>query len=155
MEGNKNDIQWLDAEEQKSWRALLQGISKFLAAANADLQQQEDLSLSEYEVLAYLSEAPGRQLRMSQLAQNLVHSRSRLTHTVHRLEKQEYVQRLQCADDKRGRNCILTEKGWQKIQSAAPVHVGSVRKYLIDSLTRKEFLELGRIFAQIMPDEKE
>lgn len=155
MEGNKNDIQWLDAEEQKSWQSLLQGISKFLAAANADLQQQEDLSLSEYEVLAYLSEAPGRQLRMSQLADNLVHSRSRLTHTVHRLEKQEYVQRLTCVDDRRGRNCILTEKGWQKVQSAAPVHVGSVRKYLIDSLTRKEFLELGRICAQIMPDEKE
>lgn len=155
MEGNKNDIQWLDAEEQKSWRSLLQGISKFLVAANADLQQQEDLSLSEYEVLAYLSEAPGRQLRMSQLADNLVHSRSRLTHTVHRLEKQEYVQRLKCADDRRGRNCILTEKGWQKVQSAAPVHVSSVRKYLIDSLTRKEFLELGRICAQIMPDEKE
>lgn len=155
MEGNKNDIQWLDAEEQKSWRSLLQGISKFLAAANADLQQEEDLSLSEYEVLAYLSEAPGRQLRMSQLAQNLVHSRSRLTHTVHRLEQQEYVQRLKCADDRRGRNCILTEKGWQKVQSAAPVHVGSVRKYLIDSLTREEFLELGRICAQIMPDEKE
>ncbi len=155
MEGNENDIQWLDTEEQKSWRSLLQGISKFLVAANADLQQQEDLSLSEYEVLAYLSEAPGRQLRMSQLAQNLVHSRSRLTHTVHRLEQQEYVQRLKCADDRRGRNCILTEKGWQKVQSAAPVHVGSVRKYLIDSLTRKEFLELGRICAQIMPDEKE
>lgn len=106
-------------------------------------------------MLAYLSEAPGRQLRMSQLADNLVHSRSRLTHTVHRLEKQEYVQRLKCAYDRRGRNCILTEKGWQKVQSAAPVHVGSVRKYLIDSLTRKEFLELGRICAQIMPDEKE
>ena len=107
------------------------------------------ISLHEYEVLSYLSESADWTLRMSTLADLLVHSRSRLTHTVRRLESQGYVRRIPCEDDRRGVNCVLTDVGYGKLVEAAPSHVEAVRRCLIDKLGSDNMLELGRLCSLV------
>ncbi|VEI13685.1 MarR family winged helix-turn-helix transcriptional regulator [Trueperella bialowiezensis] len=143
-------VDWLSEKEQVAWRSFLTGQALVLDAINQDLNNDSDLTLNEYEVLVRLSEAPNRQLRMSHLAENLVHSRSRLTHTVKRLEKIGYVSREPCPDDRRGIICVLTDAGFTKLDTTAPMHVESVRKHLISHLTQEEFLELGRVMAKLI-----
>jgi DNA-binding MarR family transcriptional regulator len=94
-------------------------------------------------VLVRLSEAPGRTLRMSELAGELAHSRSRLTHTVRRMEAAGLVERAPCLEDARGVNCTMTETGWQRLVAAAPAHVASVRARLVDVLTPEQMAALG------------
>lgn len=84
-------VPWLSVEQQVSWRAFLQGASRLIEGLNRQLERDAGLSVSEYEILSRLSETPGRTLRMSDLAMSLVHSRSRLTHTVGRLESRALV----------------------------------------------------------------
>ena len=84
---------WLDADQQASWRAFVVGITLLLDRLDADLQHDFDLSLTEYEILVRLSERPDRQMRMAQLADALAHSRSRVTHTVTRMQKAGLVTR--------------------------------------------------------------
>ncbi|MDO5025424.1 MAG: MarR family transcriptional regulator [Trueperella sp.] len=141
---------WLDDSEQQAWRAFLQGSAQILDSVNRDMGRDSGLSFNEYEILVLLSEAPNRQLRMSTLAQHLVHSRSRLTHAVNRLEKAGYVERFPCADDLRGINCSLTDAGFAKLERSAADHVESVRRNFLDLITREEFLELGRIHTKLL-----
>ncbi len=140
---------WLNQSEQKAWRAFLTGQARVLEAINQDMVNDSGLTLNEYEVLVRLSESPDHRLRMSNLAENLVHSRSRLTHTVKRLEEVGYVCRTRCPEDRRGIICCLTEEGFSKLEHAAPMHVDSVRKHLVDHFTTEEFLELGKLFAKV------
>ncbi|MBM7825908.1 DNA-binding MarR family transcriptional regulator [Arcanobacterium pluranimalium] len=146
------NVRWLDDEEQIAWRSYLRGTATLLDLINRDMEEDNGLALSEYEVLVHLSEAENHALRMSQLADHLVHSRSRLTHTVRRLEDIGYVERFRCVDDGRGINCRLTEAGFSKLKDAAPSHVESVRRHLVDLLSREEMLELGRVSAKIFTD---
>ncbi len=143
-------VEWLNDKQQESWRSFLTGQAIVLDAINQDLISESKLTLNEYEVLVRLSEAPKRQLRMSYLAENLVHSRSRLTHTVKRLEKDGFVTREPCPDDRRGIICKLTDEGFSKLEKAAPGHVASVRENLLDALDEGEFLELGRILGKLI-----
>lgn len=140
---------WLTEPEQRAWRSFLTGQARVLEAINQDMVTDSGLTLNEYEVLVRLSESPERRLRMSNLAEHLVHSRSRLTHTVKRLEGAGYVERTRCPEDRRGIVCHLTESGFAKLEQAAPRHVDSVRKNLVDCLSTKEFLQLGELFAKI------
>ncbi|CAM3408301.1 MarR family winged helix-turn-helix transcriptional regulator [Occultella aeris] len=142
-------VPWLDAEQQVAWRALLTGTSVLFDALGRDLEHGAGLSLNEYEVLVRLSEAPGRVLRMSVLAEELVHSRSRLTHTVSRMERAGLVSRCSSAQDGRGVDCMLTDAGMAQLEAAAPVHVASVRRRLVDVLSRDQLLALGAAFSQI------
>ena len=137
------EVQWLTAEQQVHWRSFRGGAARLLAALEHELEQQTGLSTHEYEVLVRLSETPDRTLRMAQLADNLAHSRSRLTHTIRRMEEQGLVSRLPCVEDARGVNCTMTEKGWQTLVAAAPSHVQSVRDHLVDVLTPEQFAALG------------
>ena len=137
------DVLWLDAEQQHTWRAYLVGTTLLMDRLDRDLRAHHDLSLPEYEVLVRLSETPDRTLRMAQLADNLAHSRSRLTHTIRRMEEQGLVTRVPCVEDARGVNCTMTEKGWQVLVAAAPSHVQSVRDHLVDVLTPEQFAALG------------
>ncbi|MBO3083470.1 MarR family winged helix-turn-helix transcriptional regulator [Cellulomonas fengjieae] len=136
-------VKWLDAEQQAHWRSFRGGVDRLYAALDHELEQETGLSRHEYEVLVRLSEAPERTLRMAQLADNLAHSRSRLTHTIRRMEEQGLVVRLPCVEDARGVNCTLTEKGWQTLVAAAPSHVQSVRNHLVDVLSPEQFAALG------------
>ncbi|TDE91697.1 MarR family transcriptional regulator [Occultella glacieicola] len=143
------EVRWLDAEQQAAWRALLTGTSVLFEALGRDLEHGTGLSLHEYEVLVRLSEAPGRVLRMSVLAEELVHSRSRLTHTVSRMERDGLVSRCSSSQDGRGVDCMLTDAGMARLEEAAPVHVASVRRRLIGALSREQLLDLGVAFNQI------
>ena len=105
--------------------------------------------LTEYEIIAVLSEAPERRCRMSTIAEQVVQSRSRLTHTASRLEKRGWVRREACVGDRRGVDLVLTEEGRAAVVEMASTHVRSVRTYLVERLPREEFLALGRAMAAV------
>ena len=111
--------------------------------------QAHGLQLSEYEILSMLSERPERRLRMSVIADLVVQSRSRLTHTAGRLENRGWVRREACVGDRRGVELVLTETGFAEITRMAPTHVGSVRSNLLDHLSREDLLALGHAMAAI------
>jgi DNA-binding MarR family transcriptional regulator len=136
-------MRWLTPEQQVAWRAYRDGTALLMDVLSRELEEDAGLSLAEYEVLVRLSEAPERTLRMSELAGELAHSRSRLTHTVRRMEEAGLVARHPCAADARGVNCTMTDAGWQRIVQAAPTHVASVREHLIDVLNDEQLHALG------------
>lgn len=137
------DVRWLSDEQQRSWRAFLLGSARLTEALTRQLETDSGVSLSEYEILVRLSETDSHTLRMSELAASLVHSRSRLTHTVSRLESRGLVQRETCLADGRGVNCVLTDEGFELLEGAAPGHVRAVRANLIDLLTDEQLAVLG------------
>jgi DNA-binding MarR family transcriptional regulator len=140
--------QWLDKDEQEAWREYLRASRMLEAALDHDLQVH-GLQLSEYEIISVLSEEPSHRLRMSEIAELVVQSRSRLTHTAGRLEKRGWVRREACVGDRRGVELLLTEAGQAEIARMAPTHVRSVRSNLVDHVSREDFLALGRSMAAI------
>jgi DNA-binding MarR family transcriptional regulator len=140
---------WLDEEQQASWRALVVGMTLLTDRLDEDLQREFDLSLTEYEILVRLSERPGRQMRMAQLADALAHSRSRVTHTVSRMEKAHLVLRTSSPEDGRGIVCRLTDAGFALLERAAPVHVEGVRAYLVDLASPESFAALGQVMNAV------
>ncbi|HMO10958.1 MAG TPA: helix-turn-helix domain-containing protein [Actinotalea sp.] len=139
-------------EQQRHWRAYLLGAARLTEALSRQLEHDSGLSLSEYEVMVRLSEAPDRTVRMAELAASLVHSRSRLTHTVSRMEQRGLVERRACLADGRGINAVLTEAGWAALVAAAPGHVRAVREHLVDRLTDTQLRALGEAMAAAAPD---
>ena len=136
-------VRWLTADQQRDWRAFRDATVLLLDVLGRDLEERSGLSLHEYEVMVRLSEAPGRTLRMSQLATDIAHSRSRLTHTIARMEAAGLVARVACSEDARGVNCVLTDGGWAALVAAAPAHVASVREHLVDVLSGPQLVALG------------
>jgi DNA-binding MarR family transcriptional regulator len=140
---------WLDDDEQRTWRAFLAAIRLLTNQLDRELQRDADIPHTYYEILVALSEAPGRTLRMSQLADLSLSSRSRLSHAVSRLEEAGWVRREPCPTDKRGSLAVLTDKGFGVLEAAAPGHVEGVRRHLFDVLTPAQVAELGEISAAI------
>jgi DNA-binding MarR family transcriptional regulator len=136
-------VRWLDDHEQAVWRAYLDVMRLLMERLQRRVSEDSGLSLGEYEVLVQLSEAPGRQLRMSELADRIVHSRSRLTHTVGRMEQRGLVRREPCEEDGRGVLCTLTDGGFDVLVLAAPGHVEAVRNALFDPLSGPDVQALG------------
>ena len=101
-------------------------------------------------ILSGLSEAPGRTLRMSELAATANSSLSRLSHVVSRLEAKGWVRRESCPGDGRFINAVLTDEGWEKVKETAPGHVAAVRELLVDTLTEEEFAQFGAISAKVL-----
>ena len=143
-----NSPKWLDADEQRAWRSYLRAVRLLDEQLRRGLEQH-DLSHPEYEILVRLSESPSRALRMSELADGIVNSRSRLTHTVGRLERAGWARRQPCPNDGRGVMCVLTDEGYAVLEAAAKTHVNGVRENLLDPLTREEFLALGAQLAKV------
>ena len=144
-----DQTRWLSDDEQRDWRALLLGNAVLLERLDRDLKNY-GLSMSEYEVLVRLSEAPARTIRMAELADSVQHSRSRLTHTVARLEHDGLVRRRPCDDDRRGVNATLTDLGYETLVDAAPTHVASVRRALLDLVSPEDFAAVGRVFRAVV-----
>lgn len=144
----EDDQLWLSTDEQRSWRAYLRGTRLLETVFDHDLQAQ-GLQLSEYEILSMLSEREGRRARMSELADLVVQSRSRLTHTATRLERSGWVRREPCPDDRRGIELVLTDEGYAQMAKIAPQHVASVRTHLLAPLTAEEFAVLGQAMTRI------
>ena len=143
------DVQWLTAAEQVSWRSWLSAVTLLSDRLNRDLLAQHGLSGMDYEILVRLSESPDRRIRMSDLADLTLASRSRLSHQIDRMEQAGLVERESCQDDRRGSFAVLTDVGWECLVRAAPDHVRSVRAHLVDVLTPEEFSALGRACGKI------
>lgn len=143
------DVPWLDEGQQRDWRAFLEGSARFFDALGAAHDAELDLTTGEYSLLVQLSEQPDHTLRMSALAEGLVLSRSRLTHTVTRMEARGLVERCAADGDRRGVNCRLTDVGMAALEAAAPGHVRAVRRLLVDALEPEELEGLGRIMDKI------
>ncbi|HEX7992282.1 MAG TPA: MarR family transcriptional regulator [Streptosporangiaceae bacterium] len=141
---------WLSEQEQRTWRLFLQACESVFAATDAQLIRDSGLPHGYYEILVHLSEAPGRALRMTQLARASSYSKSRLSHAVNRLEERGWVQRMECPTDRRGQIAQLTEKGFAALAAAAPGHVEQVRRSLIDVLTPEQIEHLHEISAAII-----
>ena len=139
---------WLNPREMKAWRSYIIASRRLLDALDLDLSGH-DLSMADYEVLALLSEAPDRRMRMTELADLAMVSKSRLSHRMKVMEKIGWVKRQACDSDKRGYWAVMTEKGWKAIVKAAPDHVASVRNRLIDHLTAKDQEDISKIFERI------
>jgi DNA-binding MarR family transcriptional regulator len=132
----------LTPEEEAVVRAFGRAIMVVPRAIDADLLREQGLSLNEYSVLMHLSEAPGRLLRMSELAATCDVSLSGMTRLVTRLEADDLVQRVQCAEDARGSNAVLTDAGLARLEQAYPTHLRSTRRHIMDHL---EGLDLPRL----------
>jgi DNA-binding MarR family transcriptional regulator len=146
--GVGDESRWLDEGQQRSWRALLMGVTLLQDRLDADLRRLFDLSLAEYEVLVRLSENGGK-LRMAQLADAMAHSRSRVTHTINRMQKAGLVERVESPEDRRGVIARLTDKGRDLLVRAAPLHVAGVRDYLVDLVSPDDFAAVGRVFNAV------
>jgi DNA-binding MarR family transcriptional regulator len=149
MTDDSADVRWLDRDQQRSWRAYLVGTTLLMDRLDRDLREHHNLSLPEYEILVRLSEAEGRRMRMAVLADSVSHSRSRVTHTIARLEKAGLVTRSSCVSDGRGVEATITEKGFATLEDAAPSHVLGVREFLIDLAGEEDFEAVGRVFDAV------
>ncbi|MEO9328975.1 MarR family winged helix-turn-helix transcriptional regulator [Gordonia aurantiaca] len=146
---NEQEPRWLDEEEMDAWIQVAIALARLPHALDAQLLRDAQLTHFEYEVLAALSEAPDRTLRMSQLAEMSYGSLSRLSHVVGRLEKRNWVRRFQCPEDGRYTNAVLTEEGWEKVVATAPGYVENVRRLVIDRLTRAQLRQVSAIGRRI------
>jgi DNA-binding MarR family transcriptional regulator len=145
----REETRWLDAEEQRAWRAYLTATRGLGDTLDRELQRDSGLPHAYYEILVRLSEAPDRALRMSSLAESSNSSRSRLSHAVARLEEAGWVERRDCPTDRRGQVAVLTDKGFAALEAAAPGHVRGVREHLFDRLTPEQVRQLREICEAI------
>ncbi|MGB7981104.1 MAG: MarR family transcriptional regulator [Candidatus Nanopelagicales bacterium] len=136
---------WLDDEEIVAWVRLAAVLELLPAALDSQLRRDADLTHFEYFVLAMLSEAPERTLRMTALAARTNATLPRLSHVIRRLEQRDLVARFPCPEDRRATNARLTETGWAKVVATAPGHVQTVRANVIDALTREQITQLAAI----------
>ena len=140
---------WLDTEQQTIWRAYLLGSARLAERLDADLRAF-GLDLGEYEILVTLSEAPDRRVRMSELADAVHQSRSRLTHTVTRMQNAGLVDRASCPTDRRGVWAHLTDEGFRLLEDAAPNHVEAVRRHFVEAMTAEDYAAVGRAFTAVL-----
>lgn len=147
--GQELEANWLTTRQQQVWRAFLAGSARINEHLDNELRPF-GLDLGEYEILVCLSEAPNRQLRMSELAHAVRQSRSRLTHAVSRLEKRGIVRRANCPQDGRGVVARLTDAGFELLERAAPKHVQSVREAFVDVVAPADFRAIGRAMSSVL-----
>ncbi|MFZ9774312.1 MAG: MarR family winged helix-turn-helix transcriptional regulator [Candidatus Nanopelagicaceae bacterium] len=140
---------WLTPKEMRAWRSYIIASRRLLEALDQDLSGH-DLSMADYEVLAQLSEAPGRRIRMSDLAEIAMLSKSRLSHRITVMEKAGWVRREACKEDRRGAWAVMTEKGLKAIVKAAPDHVDSVRTRFLDRLDGEDQVNLADVFEEVL-----
>jgi DNA-binding MarR family transcriptional regulator len=136
---------WLNETEAHAWRSFIEGFRSLIDVLDREMQAESGLAHTYFEILIPLSEHPDRAMRMSELAELTRSSRSRLSHAVGRLEERGWVERADCDTDRRGQLARLTDAGFAVVEAAAPGHVESVRKYLIDRLSSEQLEVMGQI----------
>jgi DNA-binding MarR family transcriptional regulator len=136
--------------ELDAWRSFLRAHSKVTRLLDAELTAECDLPLGSYEVLLHLNEAPDRRLRMTDLADRVLLSRSGLTRLVDRLERDGLIRRESCPSDLRGTNAVLTDEGLDRLRSAAPIHLRGVREHIVDLLSEEELATIATAFGRIV-----
>ena len=148
---------WLDDEQQRVWRTLLDVHARLVARLDAELEAAHDISLADYEVLVHLSEAPDCGLRMAELADRLTVSPSGLTRRLDGLVREGMVLRRPCPSDRRGALAVISPAGRARLEHAAPTHAAGVRRYLVDLLPRRDLLALDRdldVISGALDDER-
>lgn len=141
---------WLDDDEQRVWRAYLAVSRKLFSGIDRQMQDESGLPQTYYIILAMLSEAPGRSLRMSDLADLVSSSPSRLSHAVDRLAERGWVRRERDPLDRRGNRSVLTDDGWNVVQDRAPGHVRTVRENMFDLISPEQLAVLDEVFTAML-----
>ncbi|SDO90759.1 DNA-binding transcriptional regulator, MarR family [Nakamurella panacisegetis] len=149
------DNPWLNSEQQQTWRAYLAMTAALNARIERDLQQAAGMPHAYYLILAMLSEAPGRSLRMHQLADVVQASQSRLSHAVARLEDYGWVRREPAPGDKRGQLAVLTEAGHTRLVEVAPSHAETVRSTMFDPLSDAQLADFREICETVLSQMKD
>ena len=144
------DDPWLSDDQQQAWRTYLEMNAALNARIERDLQKAAGMPHAYYLILAMLSEAPDRSLRMHQLAGILQASQSRLSHAVSRLEEYGWVRREPAPGDKRGQLAVLTQEGHDRLVEVAPSHAETVRSTMFDPLSDRQLREFHRICATVL-----
>jgi DNA-binding MarR family transcriptional regulator len=139
----------LSAPELLAWRGMLEAHARIISELDHELIRAHGLPLSSYEVLMYLGDADGGQLRMGELADRLLLSRSGITRLVDRLVRQGLIARERCSDDGRGFFAVLTASGREALGAARPDHLAGVRRHFVDRLQPEEVEQLGTIWRSL------
>ena len=143
-------MNWLDEQQLRSWMRFAALLVVLPGELDGEMQRTAGITQFEYTVLAGLSEAPDRTLRISSLARFSQGSLSRMSHLIKRLEKRGWIRRELDPADGRYTNAILTDEGWAKVVATAPGHVETVRRLVVDALTPAQLRQLGDISTRIM-----
>lgn len=141
---------WLNEDEQATWKAYLLSSLLLDQALDRQLQRDSRIPVTYYAILVSLSDAPDRRLRMSDLARLLGYSPSRMTHAMTSLEGRGWVRREKCPTDRRGQLAVLTDEGVQALTVAAPGHVSEVRARLFDPLSSEQVTQLRDICETLL-----
>jgi len=149
-EAEEPPVKWLTAAEVDSWLSVVRMMTWLPWSIDQQLRRDSNLGMVEYQVMARLSQSPGRTLRMSALGDLANSSLSRLSHLVKRLEDRGFVRREPDPADGRFTNAILTDQGLQTLAEAAPGHVAHVRSLVIDVLSPEQLRRLGLVADRIM-----
>lgn len=144
-----DEVRWLSADEQRSWRAYLEATRMLLARLDQQLQRDADISFTDFELLVTLSEAEGGQMRMSSLAEATMATRSGVTRAISRLVDLGWAERRPCPSDRRGQVAVLTDAGRAKLRATSPGHVAAVRRLLFDSLSPRDVERVGQVFGEV------
>jgi DNA-binding MarR family transcriptional regulator len=138
-------LRWLDERESRAWRSFVLATQLLMDRLDHELQEEVGIPHAYYAILVVLSEQPERALRMTEIADRLRFSKSRLTHAIGRLEERGWVQRAACPTDRRGAYAVMTEAGLEALSAAAPTHVAGVRRHVFDRLTPEQVEQLRAI----------
>jgi len=142
----------LTAGELAVWRVFLRVHASLTRRLEHDLLVRHDLPLGSYDVLLQLAEAPQRRLRMTDLADRVLLSRSGLTRLVDRLTGDGLVERQSCPSDARGTFTVLTDAGLSRLREAAPTHLRGIEDYMTRRLEPAELDALGELLAKLLPE---
>ena len=141
---------WLSDEQQSVWRAFLRVSGQLNECVERDMQQVGGMPHAYYLILAMLSEAPDRSLRMNQLAEVVRASQSRVSHAVARLEESGWVRRVPAPGDRRGQIATLTDAGFDRLVEVAPGHAHTVRSIMFDPLSHEQLTQFRDICQTIL-----
>ncbi len=142
----------LSTSELTAWRTFLRAHATILRRLEAELIAEHDLPLATYDVLVQLSEAPDQRLRMTELADRVLLSRSGLTRLADRLERDGLLERQACPSDARGTHAVLTDAGLARLRAAWPTHLRGVAEHVTGRLTAEEVGQLSGLLAKLVDD---
>ena len=135
----------------QAWRTFLGAHAAVMRRMEAELEAEGQLSLADYDVLLNLASAPGGKLRMSELAEHVLLSRSGMTRRIDRLEAAGYVTRAECAADRRGSYAAITPAGLERVRSAGPTHLRGIQEHFLAKLSAEELDAISSALAKVIP----
>jgi DNA-binding MarR family transcriptional regulator len=149
MASISNETRPLAGPELRAWRGLLRTHAMLVKRLDAELEAEHGLALTSYEVLLHLGHADGAKMRMCDVAESVLLSRSGLTRLVDRLERDGFVERVSCADDARGAFARLTDAGRAKLEAASSTHLEGIRRHFLSNFSEEELDLLGRAWERV------